>query len=139
MSIASLSASCSAGGDDAERYYAKDYNAERQQLAVGEDFEQYYGKDYIAVRQELVESGYELPKVKHDSLSADCGLNDNCETFPEAQSCSDVGFGFCNFVLRKKDNGRCIIITTFGEDQPMVDEISAATGLDKAKLNLNCT
>lgn len=77
------------------------------------------GAAYPAAREALIRSGW--APVGDPSDPASCaGEDDRCR-WPETEGCSGTGQGFCTYAWKK--NSARIIVTTRGDDHPVVARV----------------
>ena len=71
---------------------------------------------YAEAREWLVSSGWMATAHDIATIPGRCSFREEiCTTYPEAQSCSGTGMGYCLFRFEGTD-GRDLLITTAGEE-----------------------
>ncbi len=75
------------------------------------------GESYANVRNKMIEAGWE---PFHSDNAQEC-LDSRCEGRPEMETCAPTGMASCNFLWKK--NGKIIVISTVGEENPVFNSI----------------
>lgn len=85
---------------------------------------------YPAARSKLASLGYAPIRVTRRALWMGCPYADDCRRYPELLQCSGTGIALCDFVFRKRQTGRYVLVTTYGEEQRRVHSLSYARRYD---------